>query len=268
MTEPCNNFLCFKFMMNSRRSFCLRASLVAIVLALNLPGAARADGYEPKPTNSVFFKFNPRQAPASGPLMLKEGDRMDILGDSITQQKMYSRLIETYLTACVPELKITTRQFGWSGETAEGFLHRMTNDCLRFEPTVATLCYGMNDHRYRTFDVENSSWYMKNYSAVVTGLENIGTRVVLGSPGCVGKVPAWTKSSAYTLDELNVNLCAFRDIDIDIAKIWKTRFADVFWPMFKAGYEGQTRYGTTNEPYMITGHDGVHPGWAGHLVMT
>ena len=37
--------------------------------------------------------------------------------------------------------------------------------------------------------------------------------------------------------------------------------------MFKAGYEGQTRYGTTNAPYMISGKDGVHPGWAGHLVM-
>src|ERR1035438_487343 len=152
MTEPCNNFLCFKFMKSSRRNFCLHASLAAIVLALNLPGAARADGYEPKPTNSVFLKFNPRQAPAPGPLLLKEGDRLAIIGDSITEQKMYSRIIETYLTACVPELKITARQFGWSGEMAEGFLHRMTNDCLRFEPTVATLSYGMNDHRYRTFD--------------------------------------------------------------------------------------------------------------------
>ena len=34
--------------------------------------------------------------------------------------------------------------------------------------------------------------------------------------------------------------------------------------MFKAGYEGQTRYGAD---YAISGKDGVHPGWAGHLVM-
>ncbi len=250
-----------------RRHSFLSVTLLAVVIALQLPGAVRAADYEPKPTNSYFLKFNPRQAPAPGPLLLKAGDKLAIIGDSITEQKMYSRLIETYLTACVPELKITARQFGWSGETAEGFLKRMTNDCLRFEPTVATLCYGMNDHRYRTFDVVNSRWYVKNYSAVVAGLESIGTRVVLGSPGCVGKVPAWTHSNAYTLDELNINLLAFRDLDIDIANQLGARFADVFWPMFTAGYEGQSRYGTEENRYMISGKDGVHPGWAGHLVM-
>jgi len=41
-----------------------------------------------------------------------------ICGDSITEQKMYSLIIESYLTACVPELKITARQYGWGGETA------------------------------------------------------------------------------------------------------------------------------------------------------
>lgn len=226
-----------------------------------------AADYEPKPDDAYFLKFNPRKAPAPGPLLLKEGDRLAIIGDSITEQKMYSRIIETYLTVCVPELKITTRQFGWSGETAEGFLGRMTNDCLRFQPTVATLCYGMNDHRYRPFDVENAKWYADEYSAVVNSLENAGARVVLGSPGCVGKVPSWTKSSAFTRDELNINLCALRDIDIEIAEVANARFADVFWTMFKAGHEGQKLYSTTNEDYMISGKDGVHPGWAGHLVM-
>ena len=65
---------------------------------------------------------------------------------------MYSRLMEDYLTVCVPELNVTVRQFGWSGETAPGFLARMTNDCLRFKPTVATTCYGMNDHEYRPYE--------------------------------------------------------------------------------------------------------------------
>lgn len=254
-------------MKNCRRYPCLEAILIAAVILLNLHCWAQPFGYEPKPNDPYFLKFNPRLAPAPGPLLLKEGDRLAIIGDSITEQKMYSRIIETYLTACVPELKITARQFGWSGETAEGFLRRMTNDCLRFQPTVATLNYGMNDHRYRPFDEENAGWYAANYSAVVAGLENIGTRVVLGAPGCVGKVPSWTKSDAYARDELNINLCAFRDLDIALARKMDTRFADVFWTMFKAGYEAQKLYGTADAPYMISGHDGVHPGWAGHLVM-
>jgi lysophospholipase L1-like esterase len=165
---------------------------------------------------------------------------------------------------CVPELKITARQFGWGGETAEGFLRRMTNDCLRFNPTIATLCYGMNDHRYRPFDVANADWYVARYSTVMSNLLAANCRVVLGSPGCVGKVPPWTHSSPYTLDELNINLCALRDLDIGLANSGGARFADVFWPMFKAGHEGQKNYGTN---YMLSGQDGVHPGWAGHLVM-
>lgn len=238
---------------------------LAVFAVLRAPaGGVYTPEYEAKPAAAWFLKVNPRKAPAPGPLVLKRGDRLAIIGDSITEQKMYSRIIEDYLTACVPELKITARQYGWSGETAEGFLNRMTNDCLRFHPTVATLCYGMNDHKYRPFDLENEKWYAENYSAVVRGLQHAGARVILGSAGCVGRVPHWTKSDLYTLDELNVNLCAFRDCDIGLARQFKTPFADVFWPMFKAGFEGQSRYGTN---YAICGKDGVHPGWAGHLVM-
>src|SRR5262249_33180353 len=133
------------------------------------------------------------------------------------------------------------------------------------KPTVATLCYGMNDHKYRPFDMENEQWYADNYSAIVHSLQNnAGAMVVLGSPGCIGKVPSWTKSGAYTLDELNINLCALRDCDIGLAKDLGTSFADVFWTMFKAGHEAQQRYGAD---YAMSGKDGVHPGWAGHLVM-
>lgn len=254
-------------MKNSRHHSAIATSLLTAILFLNLPGVARAFDYEPKSTNSYFAKFNPRKAPAPGPLLLQAGDTLAIIGDSITEQKMYSRIIETYLTVCVPELKITARQFGWSGETADGFLRRMTNDCLRFKPTVATLCYGMNDFKYRPFDEENAKWYDEKYSAVVSSLEDSGARVVVGSAGCVGKVPGWTHSSAYTRDELNVNLCAFRDIDIAIAEKLNARYADVFWTMLNASYQGETSYATTNGSYMVSGKDGVHPGWAGHLVM-
>ena len=246
---------------------CALAVLAVVCVSSPVPAADVSGVYEPKLTNSYFAKFNPRQAPAPGPLLLKESDRLAIVGDSITEQKMYSRIIETYLTVCVPQLKITARQFGWGGEKSDGFLKRMTNDCLRFKPTVATLCYGMNDHLYRTFDVMNGALYCSNYTAIVKAFQAANARVVVGSPSCVSKVPQWKRPDLFTIEELNVSLCAFRDIGIGIAAQEGCRFADVFWPMFKAGYEGQTRFETTNETYMIAGKDGVHPGWAGHLVM-
>src|SRR5687767_5161482 len=85
------------------------------------------------PSDPLVQKYQPEPAPPAKGLLLKRGDKLAICGDSITEQKMYSRAIETYLTLCAPELNISVRQYGWSGEQAPGFLARMTNDCLRFE---------------------------------------------------------------------------------------------------------------------------------------
>jgi lysophospholipase L1-like esterase len=231
----------------------------ALALALLLPGPARIAGAADDPE---LAKFHPAPAPAPGPLLLKAGDRLAICGDSITEQKMYSRIIETYLTACVPELKVTVRQFGWSGETAEGFLGRMKQDCLRFKPTIATLCYGMNDHRYTAYTDTIGNWYREKVTAIVDNFTAAGARVVLGSAGCVGKVPRWSKHPS--VDDLNVNLCTLRNLDIEIAAQHGARFADVFWPMLTATYEARRRYAPT---YAVPGGDGVHPGWAGHVIM-
>lgn len=224
--------------------------------------------YEVKPDDEAFAKFNLRKAPPVGPLVLQRGDRLAICGDSITEQKLYSRIIETYLTACVPQLEITARQYGWSGEKTDGFLHRMDKDYLTFEPTVATLCYGMNDARYRPFDVTNGQWYEDHYRAIVQKFKDADVRVVLGSPGCAGKTASWVASRSGTLDEQNVNLCALRDIAIEVANSEKVAFADVFWPMLQAQVFAPGQHGATAEkPYEVAGKDGIHPGWAGHVVM-
>ncbi len=239
------------------------AWLIAILAVLN-SGLLFAADFEPKPDDAYFAKFAPVKAPAVAGLLLQPGDRLAIIGDSITEQKMYSRILETYLTVCVPELKITARQFGWSGETAEGFLHRMTNDCLRFQPTVATLCYGMNDHCYGSYTEAHGQWYSNNYSAIAVSLKNRGARVVLGSPGCVGKVPRWAPDTNVPVEILDLNLCQLRNLDIAIAAQEQINFADVFWPMFTAGFTAHQKYGAD---YAVSGKDGVHPDWAGHLIM-
>src|SRR5882762_7278122 len=204
------------------------------------------------------------KAPKPSGLVLRQGDRLAICGDSITEQKMYSRIMEDYLTMCVPDLQIEVRQYGWSGERAPGFLARMTNDCLRFKPTVATTCYGMNDHEYRPYEDRIGKTYRDNSIAIVESFKAHGVRVVQGSPGCVGKMPGWVKTASGTVEDLNLNLCNLRNIGIEIADQEQVGFADVFWPMLTAGFEARKRYATN---YDIAGTDGVHPGWAGHGVM-
>lgn len=218
----------------------------------------------PVADDAYLAKFHPVQAPESSGLILKAGDRLAICGDSITEQKMYSRIIEDYLTMCAPQLNISVRQYGWSGEKADGFLSRMTNDCLRFDPTVATTCYGMNDCEYRAYDERIGQTYDTNMTAVVDAFKAHGVKVILGSPGCISKVPFWANPAAVTLDDLDLNLCQLRNIDVKIAREENVRFADVFWPMLTAGHIGRQEYGAN---YGIPGNDGVHPHWAGHLIM-
>src|SRR5262249_3938551 len=108
--------------------------------------------------------------------------------------------------------------------------------------------------RYRAYEEEIGRLYREKQTLIVQAFKAHGTRVVLGSPGCVSKRP----------EALNLNLCQLRNIDIEIAASEEVGFADVFWPMLTAGYAAQEKSGTN---YMIAGKDTVHPGWAGHLIM-
>jgi len=230
-------------------------------LALTLTAAVAE---ETNSNSALLSGFMPVAGPQPDHIILRVGDRVAICGDSITEQKMYSRLMEDYLTMCVPQLNLTVRQFGWSGEQARDFIKRMTNDVLRFEPTVATTCYGMNDHWYRAYEDVIGNTYRTNQEMIVDAFKHWGVRVVLGSAGCVGKVPAWQKDRSSTVDQLNSNLGTLRNIDAQIATRMNVGFADVFWPMMNAGTVARQRYGTN---FNISGADGVHPNWAGHAVM-
>ncbi|HEY8667411.1 MAG TPA: GDSL-type esterase/lipase family protein [Tepidisphaeraceae bacterium] len=86
------------------------------------------------------------------PSELQEGDHVAVIGDSITEQRLYSMFIEDYLLMYRPASRLTMTQFGWGGDTATGFAARMANDMLRFKPQVATINYGMNDGGYSPMD--------------------------------------------------------------------------------------------------------------------
>jgi lysophospholipase L1-like esterase len=234
------------------------------IFAVATASALFAATEETRPDDPFFYMYHPLKAPEPTPHFLKPHARLAICGDSITEQKKYSRIMETYLTVCAPDLDVSVRQYGWSGEKADGFLRRMTNDCLRFDPTIATTCYGMNDHQYRAYNNAIGAAYRSNSTAIVEAFKAHGVQVVEGSPGCVGKTPSWTGDKNAIIDQLNYNLCQLRNIGVEIAAQENVGFADVFWPMLKAGFEAQKQYGTN---FTIAGKDGVHPDWAGHLVM-
>jgi hypothetical protein len=122
----------------------------------------------------------------------------------------------------------------------------------------------MNDHNYQPYQPDFGRVYRDASRAIIRNFKEHGVRVIQGSAGTVGKMPAWVKRARGTIDDLNLSLLQFRNIDVQLAQDEQVAFADIFLPMLVQGFEAKKRYG---DDYMISGKDGVHPGWAGHLVM-
>lgn len=207
------------------------------------------------------------QAAAAEPL-LRPGDRVAIVGDSITEQKLYSKYMECYLLACsgVPDLEVM--QFGWSGERADGFANRAENDLAAFRPTVVTLCYGMNDGGYQPWRPEIGSVYEANMRNVLKKLEGLKVRtVVVGSPGAVDQNffrPGQMMGDQPSHVAYNDTLAHLRDIDQKLAAEFKQPFANVHDAMYDTMKKAQE---TLGPKYDVCGGDGFHPGPNGQLVM-
>ncbi len=116
---------------------------------------------------------------------LPDGTRLVFLGDSITQQLDYTRYVMDYFALRYPDARITFRNAGWGGDTAPGGLERLPRDVLSLKPTVVTICFGMNDGDYTSFDQGRYDRYLKGMTGLVQTLKEHGVRVVLLTPGVV-----------------------------------------------------------------------------------
>ncbi|MCH5377972.1 MAG: GDSL-type esterase/lipase family protein, partial [Planctomycetes bacterium] len=149
--------------------------------------------------------------------VLEKGDYVAVIGDSITEQRLYSMYIEDYLLMCQPAPDLQATQFGWGGETAPGFAHRMNNDMVPFGADVATTCFGMNDGRYSPMDPGKGQAYRDGQTSIVRQLKQAGVRlIVVGSPGCVDADTF--RHDPEQAKMYNVTLAALRDIAQEVAQ--------------------------------------------------
>jgi lysophospholipase L1-like esterase len=199
----------------------------------------------------------------AGDLVLKKGDRVAIVGDSITEQKQYSRFMELYLLACVPELNLTMFQFGWSGERAPGFAERMENDFVPWRPTVVTTCYGMNDGGYRPYEKGIGATYEAGDRKIQKRCKELGARMIVGGPGPVD-TETWRATEPEADTYYNDNLARLSEIAGRAAAENGFVYAGLHPLMMKVMQDAKAALG---KAYPVCGGDGVHPGANGHLVM-
>ncbi len=195
-------------------------------------------------------------------LLLKPGDRIAVIGDSITEQRLYTRFIEVYLIASSGIAELDVAQFGWYGEHAGGWVNRGAASIDWFKPTVATTCYGMNDGGYTAYTDAIGTKYRAATAANAEQLQKAGVRdIVLGSPGAVDSVTFRRPVGAAVY---NANLAQLGELVKAVAVEKGVRYADVHHPMLAAMARAKAAYG---DNYHIGGGDGVHPDHNGHLLM-
>lgn len=195
-------------------------------------------------------------------LAVKPGDHVAVIGDSITEQKIYSRFIEVYLLASSGVSDLDIAQFGWGGERADRWVGRWEKSVAWFKPTVATTCYGMNDGSYRAYADDIGKAYRDPTAAYADQMKKAGLReLVIGSPGAVD-TNAWHNPVGPTV--YNQNLAKLGSLAKEVAAEKGVRFADVHQPMIDAMAKAKAVYG---DNYHVCGGDGVHPDQNGHLLM-
>src|SRR5439155_16313408 len=118
---------------------------------------------------------------APGNFYLRDGDRVVFYGDSITDQRLYTTFVETYVVTRFPLLKVSFVHSGWGGDRVTGggggpVDVRLWRDVLPYNPTVLTIMLGMNDGKYRAFD-------QQLFDEFTTGFKHIVDTVKRQVPG-------------------------------------------------------------------------------------
>jgi len=213
-----------------------------------------------------------------------DGDRVVFLGDSITEQRLYTTYIEAYVLTRHPDWKLWFRNVGWGGDTSwlrqrshpnEGQLfaadpatqqkmveeavgHGLARDVLPLKPTAVTVDFGMNDHSYQAFREDIFRAYVRSQTEIAKVLEAHGARVAFLTPQ-----PIEEKRPDPDKDVKNISLRQFSDGLKEVAEKKDSLFVDEFDPYMKI----LLRERASNPPGMVGGGDAVHPGPIGHTVM-
>jgi hypothetical protein len=220
----------------------------------------------------------------AGDLFIRDGDRVVFLGDSITEQRLYTTYIEAYTLTRHPDWKLWFRNVGWGGDTSwlrqrahpdekelfaadetrqqqmveESVGRGLTRDVLPLRPTVVTIKFGMNDHAYQKFREDIFGAYVRSQTQLAKVLEANGARVAFLTPQ-----PIEDKRPDPDKDVKNQSLRQFSDGLKNVAAKQGATFVDQFDPYMAI----MLRERAADPAAFIGGGDAVHPGPAGHTIM-
>ena len=213
----------------------IRTTWIAGALLPLIGGALAAD----KPATTAEFFF-------------RDGDRIVMMGDSITEQLLHSSYVEMWTLARFPSWNLTFRNVGIGGDTSPGGNARFQRDVLPYQPTAMTVDFGMND----------AEGALKHFLAGLQGIAkqagNNQIRLALLTPQPVEK-----SEDGPALEGFATQLEKFAAGVKATAETNKAAFVDQFHPYLQVLDKARA----ADPKNRITGGDAIHPGPPGQAMM-
>lgn len=188
----------------------------------------------------------------------RDGDAIVIIGDSITEQRLYSEYVETWTVTRFPKWKLTFRNVGIGGDTSPGGNGRFKRDVLTFKPTAMTVDFGMNDGGYSAFNEGRYKSYMNGLQGIADQAKAANVRVAWITPQPVEPNENGPAKTVY-----NETLERFSAGVKEIADKNQGRFVDQYHPFLEALDKARA----ADAKNRIGGGDPVHPGAPGQALM-
>ncbi len=200
-----------------------------------------------------------------------KGDRVAFIGDSITHGGSYHSNVYLFYALRKPDAFFSVYNCGISGDTTPGTNQRFDIDIAVHKPNCATIMLGMNDAWTWLFDGSQTPENQKKFSDNAYKLYEQEFRILLNKLSALNCDVTLITPSIYdqTADLKTKNLVGKNDqlqrySDL-IQKLGdKFDVIDFQNPMLKINEKLQSQ----NPSATIVGQDRVHPGAAGHFVMS
>jgi lysophospholipase L1-like esterase len=189
---------------------------------------------------------------------IKDDDRVLVIGDSITEQHLYSNFLEMWTLSRFPGWKLTFRNVGIGGDRSTGGNGRFKRDVLSFEPTAMTVDFGMNDGNYTGFNKNTFKVYMDGLQGMADQAKAAKIRVAWITPQ-----PVEHPQEPGGIIGYNQTLEKFSDGVKEIAEKNGGLFVDQFHPYQTVLDKARS----AKSKDMVGAGDAVHPGGAGQALM-
>jgi lysophospholipase L1-like esterase len=198
---------------------------------------------------------------------LHPNDTVVFYGDSITDQRLYTTYVETFVVTRYPKLPVRFVHSGWGGDRVTGggggpIDDRLKRDVLIYKPTVMTIMLGMNDGRYKAFDDETFRVFTDGYEHIVKSMKDAvpNLRITLIDPSPYDDV---TRAPLFP-GGYNAVLLKYGEYLRTLAERNHLDFADLNTRLAKA-LERANSTDPANAQKIVP--DRVHPHRSGHLLM-